>query len=277
MLTVNFEARALSCARALTQDQLLERVPAAFAREADTERTSARYRFISTENVLAAMSEAGFAVTHAAQTRTRKSGAPQFSKHMLRFSHLRQSVQLVDAIPEIVLINAHNGTSAYVLRAGMYRPVCTNGLVTPIGDFGVLQVPHRGNVIENVVSAALEIAGRFDALGATVEKMAARVMQEAERVQFARAALALRYPDRTNYPITEAQLLAARREIDHGATLWQVFNVVQENLLTGGLDSRSSAGRATRTRSISQIREVVRLNVGLWELAVMAERSAALQ
>lgn len=42
---------------------------------------------------------------------------------------------------------------------------------------------------------------------------------------------------------------------------------MQENLLRGGLTRRSATGRLTRTRRISAIREEVRLNSGLWDLA----------
>jgi len=34
--------------------------------------------------------------------------------------------------------------------------------VTQIGDFGLVYVPHRGNIIHDVVEGALEIASRFD-------------------------------------------------------------------------------------------------------------------
>jgi hypothetical protein len=42
---------------------------------------------------------------------------------------------------------------------------------------------------------------------------------------------------------------------------------VQENLMRGGLSRRSASGRLTRTRRISSIREDVRINSGLWDLA----------
>jgi hypothetical protein len=48
---------------------------------------------------------------------------------------------------------------------------------------------------------------------------------------------------------------------------------VQENLLRGGLNRRSVSGRLTRTRRIRSIREDVRINSRLWDLA--AETLAA--
>jgi hypothetical protein len=46
------------------------------------------------------------------------------------------------------------------------------------------------------------------------------------------------------------------------------LNKVQENLLRGGLSRRAPSGRLTRTRRITSIREDVRLNAGIWDLAM---------
>jgi hypothetical protein len=50
-----------------------------------------------------------------------------------------------------------------------------------------------------------------------------------------RAALALKYDDPEKpAPITELQVLAARRVDDNRADLWSIFNRIQENLIRGG-------------------------------------------
>jgi hypothetical protein len=54
---------------------------------------------------------------------------------------------------------------------------------------------------------------------------------------------------------------------DAGDDLWTVFNRVQENLLGGGLVRRTESGRLSRTRRITSIRQDVRLNSRLWDLA----------
>jgi hypothetical protein len=64
------------------------------------------------------------------------------------------------------------------------------------------------------------------------------------------------------------QLLSARRDADFGNSLWLTYNVVQENLVTGGLQGRSASGRTSRTRAIRAIREDIRINVGLWNHAM---------
>jgi hypothetical protein len=36
-------------------------------------------------------------------------------------------------VPEILFLNSHDGTSAYQLRVGLYRAICTDGLVVSEG------------------------------------------------------------------------------------------------------------------------------------------------
>jgi hypothetical protein len=174
---------------------------------------------------------------------------------------------LVDAIPEIVLLNSHDGSSAYELRAGLFRPVCTNGLLVSLGDFVAVRIAHRGDVIERVVNGALEICSRLDGLGELVERMAATDLEEPVREAFAREALELRYGQAEASGYRWTQLLNNRREVDIGADVWRTYNTVQENLLGGGLLRRGASGKLTRSRRIKAIREDVRLNADLWDIA----------
>ena len=255
--------------RALLPSALTQSVPAAFAETPDVNRTSRHYQFISTARVIDALLEAGFEPTRAQQTRSRSGSSPHHARHMIRFSYVKNTLSLIDAVPELILINSHDATSAYTLRAGLFRPLCTNGLVSQIGDFGLLHVPHRGNVIHNVVDGALQIASGFNGITRVVQHMAQRQLSDRERSDFAGWALQLRYPNHeTHLPLFPDQLLDARRDADLGSSLWLTYNVIQENLVAGGLQGRSASGRASRTRAIRAIREDIRINVGLWNHAM---------
>jgi hypothetical protein len=86
---------------------------------------------------------------------------------------------------------------------------------------------------------------------------------------FAAQALKIRYPNHEQHlPVFPDQLLDARRDADFGNTLWLTYNVIQENLVAGGLHGHSASGRSSRTRAIRAIREDVRINVGLWNHAM---------
>ena len=106
--------------------------------------------------------------------------------------------------------------------------MCTNGLLTAIGDFGLVHVSHRGNVVAQVVEAAQRIAGEFARVGEAVEAMRGTVLSGAQQLDFAREALALRYPDRGEPPVQPAQWLERRRLADVGHDVWRTFNAIQE-------------------------------------------------
>jgi hypothetical protein len=137
-----------------------------------------------------------------------------------------------------------------------------------MGVFPVWRVMHRGDVVQDVVCAALRISERFDTLAVSVDRMERTVLDAGQRLEFAAQALALRFPKDHPGAMEPSQLLVPRRHQDVGNDLWRTLNVVQENVLQGGLVRRSASNRLTRTRRISAIREDVRLNSVLWEMAV---------
>jgi hypothetical protein len=176
-------------------------------------------------------------------------------------------VQLRDAVPEVVFLNSHDGTSAYQLRVGLFRVVCTNGLIVSLGAFPSFRVAHRGDIVDEVVTSALEISERFGVLAGQVERMEQKHLAKDEQLEFAERALTVRFLAPQESGIQAAQLLTCRRTDDLGNDLWSVLNKVQENLLRGGLSRISSSGRRMRTRNITSIGEDVRINSRLWDLA----------
>lgn len=251
---------------AIPAEHLEARVPAAFATHPYGD-VSTQYKFISTAQLVGALIEAGFEPVSARQTRSRIPGRMNYAKHMIRFQSTRAAIEVGDAVPEIVLINAHDATSPYQVRAGLYRGLCSNGLIARIGDFGFINVPHRGNIIANVVEAAMTIMRGFDEIVDVVEQMRQTILSAAAQREFAGAAAGMRYQDRP-IPYDTRLLLEARRSADAGDDVWRVYNVVQENLIRGAIQGKTASGRATKTRSINAIREDVRINTELWQLAM---------
>jgi hypothetical protein len=249
----------------LSAETLRGRVPAIFAAGAH-ERTSSSYTFISTGRVLGALASAGFLPVEARQAARARS--PMHARHLIRLRRRCETVALRDSIPELLLLNSHDGTSSYQLRVGLFRVLCTNGLVVSMGIFPVWRVMHRGDVVQDVVCAALRISERFEQLAAAVERMERTMLDDSQRFELAAQALALRFPNDVVGAMQPSQLLVPRRAQDVGNDLWRTFNVLQENVLRGGLVRRSASNRLTRTRGIRAIREDVRLNSALWEMAI---------
>jgi hypothetical protein len=121
--------------------------------------------------------------------------------------------------------------------------------------------------LDEVVTGALRISEQFEILASQVERMEARQLLGNEQLEFAHAAMAVRYPDMGEASMQPAQLLRCRRIEDQPDNLWSTLNRVQENLLRGGLTRWAANGRLSHTRRITSLREDVRINSRLWDLA----------
>jgi hypothetical protein len=248
----------------LSDDQIRTVAPSIFA-ETPHESRSQRYSYIPTAAVLAELRNEGFQPFMVCQTRVRQDDRRDYTKHMLRLRHASQ-ISGTEA-NEVILLNSHDGTSSYQMLAGMFRFVCQNGLVC--GDtFADVRVPHKGNVTDQVIEGAYEVLHGFKRVEHSRDAMRAITLDDGEAVVFAKSALTLKYDDSGRVlPITESQLLRPRRFDDNGSELWSIFNRVQENLVKGGLTSRTANGRQQRTRPVHGIDQNVRLNRALWVLA----------
>lgn len=247
----------------LTDDQLMRVVPSIFA-EGGHESRSLRYTYIPTIKVLEGLQKEGFQPFSACQSKCRIEGKADFTKHMLRLRHVDHIME--NEAPEIVLINSHDGTSSYQMMAGMFRFICQNGMV--VGDvIEDIKVRHSGNIVENVIEGAYTIVDQFDTAKESVERMKSVTLALPEQRALARSSLALKYDNVDEAPITVERLMLPKRYEDKGNNLWNQFNVIQENLVKGGLSGRTKNGRRMTTRPITSIDNSVKLNKALWILA----------
>jgi len=267
----------------LTLDQVARYAPSAFAREAHESRSS-RYTYIPTVNIIEGMMKAGFQPFKASQSRTRIEGKKEFTKHMIRFRQMNQSQSLVvgDIIPEVVMINSHDGTSSYKLILGLYRLACLNGLMVSESEIGSISIHHKGNILEEVIEGSNHLISHAAESLDTVNKWQCLQLTTGEQQAFAEAARILRFADsegKVDTPITPELLLRPRRYADQGDDLWKTFNRVEENVIKGGLSAiaRDDNGRRLRRVSSRQVKGIdqdIKLNRALW---VLAERMAELK
>lgn len=248
----------------LSDDQIRNVAPSIFAEDKHDSR-SERYTYIPTIDVLQGLRKEGFSPFFVCQTRTRDEGKREHTKHMVRMRHASQ-ISAAES-NEIILINSMDGTSSYQMLSGVFRFVCMNGMVC--GDtLNDIRIRHKGDIQDNVIEGAFRVLDDFDSVNAQKEGMKELVLNSAEQSAFARAALSLKYDTEiTPAPVTEDQLLRARRMDDRASDLWVTFNKVQENLMRGGLQARTATGKRTTTRPVSGIDQSVKLNRALWVLA----------
>jgi len=254
---------------ALSHQQIRSIAPSVFAMSPHMSR-SERYAYIPTVDVLSGLEREGFRVMKASQSRTRIPGKSDFTKHMLRLRHesTATSVQaLGETIPEVVLINSHDGTSAYRLMSGMFRLVCLNGMIVADSLVGSLKVQHSGNITSKVIEGSFKVLENTGKAVEAAKTWAEIELSDDESLAFADAAHTVRF-GAEDTTINPARLLAARRPDDVGHDLWRTFNRVQENVIKGGLQGLNATGtRRVSSRAVRGIDNDIKLNTALWRLA----------
>ncbi|WP_314349651.1 DUF932 domain-containing protein [Hafnia paralvei] len=248
--------------RPLTHDELFRTVPSIFSETKHNSR-SERYTYIPTITLLDNLKREGFQPFFACQTRVRDLSKREHTKHMLR---LRREGQITgNQVPEIILLNSHDGSSSYQMLPGLFRAVCQNGLIC--GEtFGEVRVPHKGDVVERVIEGAYEVLGIFGRVDEKREEMQQMILPPPAQQALAKAALTYRFGDE-HHPVTESQILSPRRWQDESPDLWTTYQRIQENLIKGGLRGRNAQGRNQQTRAVRGIDGDVKLNRALWVMA----------
>jgi hypothetical protein len=274
-------------ARALTEDEMRRAAPSIFATRPHASR-SERFRVIPTIEVLRGLEKEGFFAVGARQSGSRDATKTDYTKHMIRLRRLDDARQyrVGDTVCEIILKNANDGTSAYELMAGLFRIRCLNSLVARIATIDSIKVRHSGDALAKVIDGTYRVLGEADAVLAAPRDWSRIALDRDAKAALAASAHALRFSDaddRAATPIKPAQLLTPRRADDRASDLWTTLNVIQENVMRGGLSARAPAstdqhgrwrrGRLVTTRAVNDIDQDVRLNRGLWGLG---ERMAGL-
>lgn len=254
----------------LDRDTLRRTVPSIFA-DSPWDRVSAAYRFVPTYTVLDILSDMGFYPTMAAQSRCRIPGKSDFTKHLIRLRHRDYLDAPRPDMPELVLVNSHDRSSAYKFYSGIFRTVCQNGTIIAAEDFGSIAVKHSGSVDlkDQIIDVTHRIAEDAPKALKKIEDFREITLTPQHQIAFASAALELRD---SPAKIEPAQLLRARRSEDRpddsgNRSLWQTLNVTQETLIKGGARGQSASGRRMTTRPVKAVDADVRTNRALWVLA----------
>lgn len=223
---------------------------------------SKRYKTLPTATVLKKLSKAGYDVTAVSTVNKRDKSKSRYAKHLLRLRK-RDSLNCGDSIPEIIIINSHDGTSSYKLFLGVYRFACANGLI--VGDtFKSVSIRHtKGKCLSKEVLKAVKMLMKEEkTLKSVIESMNAtsfdhEVIKDLTDKVNERFDLNLINPN---------SLLTVRRNDDSGNSAWKVLNRMQENILKGGLQYFNEKGQLRRKKRITSIDSATKINRELWSM-----------
>ena len=259
----------------MSDDDLRKAAPSIFAADKHDSR-SERYTYIPTIEIVNGMRGEGFVPVRAIQGKSRVPGKADYTKHMIRFRHadFESRKALGGVAPEAVLVNSHDGTSSYHLMSGVFRSICTNCMIVMEDGATDIKVKHSGDIVDNVIEATFTVLGEAHLTLDKAEAWAGVRLLTDERRALAEAAHVLRFGDaegNVKTPIQPVQLLQPRRREDQGNDLWNTHNVLQENMIRGGLQNygTDANGRSRRvtTKGVNNIDGDVKLNRALWLLS----------
>ena len=222
----------------LEEGQLKRAYPTIFQKKA-IEGVSDSYGHVSTIEIVRAMRDVGYELVEVRQSMRRDENKMPFTKHMLKMSPKdgKKLQRVGDVVPQIVMLNSHDRSSGFHLHIGMFRLVCSNGLI--VADSSIVEpikIRHTASMVEDIVKKSAILVKDADGIYKLREDMISRKMSQAEANKFALEATGFRPPRRKGF-IDGPTLLTARRPEDDVLDLWHVFNRVQENLVMGGVNS----------------------------------------
>ena len=200
---------------------------------------SKHYSFVPTMNVVNDLRALGYEVVDAKQVKARKKSTNGYQKHMITFEHPKYKVDNSEEYPQILLTNSHDGGNAFTLSAGIFRLVCSNGLVIKTEDYGSARLVHKGYSFEAVQKLVKEFEETISEVLTKITAMKKVELTKAQQIEFAKKAALLRFTaksyneDNIADVVSIDDLLNVDRKEDAGNGLYEVFNRVQESIVQG--------------------------------------------
>ena len=261
----------LQKAKYLTKKNIMSLAPSVFAEKPSSE-VSDHYTHIPTERVIDDMELLGWKPIQATEVKARKNSTKGFQKHLVTFRNDDVVINGDDGdtvFPQILMTNSHDGKNAFQFQAGLYRLVCSNGLVIADTQFEAVKMRHMGYDFEDLQVMIKEMVEKLPLTVESMNKMKAQEMEQEQIIQFAMDAINTRFSDKEmkRIQIDYDELIKPVRKEDAGSDLWSVFNVVQEKIITGDFDYRAG-GKARKAREIKNFKQDMRINKELFEVAL---------
>ena len=253
-----FQTRSFKANETYTLDQIKTIAPSVFTTEKAPHLTD-KYIQTPTSRVVEDLMSLGWEVTKVQEVKARKGKG--FQKHMVVFRNPNIMIKGKDgddSFPQILLTNSHDGKAAFNFRVGIFRLVCSNGLVVADADFSNVSIRHINYTFESLQARVAEMIAKLPNLVQKINLFKSTELSESQMQEFATKAMQLRTKQKVNI----MDVLTADRPQDKGNDLWVVFNRIQEKL-TGG----SYRAGKRKARSIKNFQKDIELNEQLFELA----------
>lgn len=262
----------------MSKEQLKEVCPLAFSQEPTNPDVSKKYLFVNTETIIDDLDKLGWKPVQAAQRKGRGKSTI-FSKHMIAFQNPEIMIKGKDgdnAFPRIIMTNSHDGMQAFKFSVGIFRLVCSNGLVVADEQFSDFKIKHKGYTFDELRGVVNEAVADLPNKVKVLNDMKNRILTQEEKNKLALDAMLIRagikpgsekakefnYDDETIIDI-----LDPKRKEDEGENLWKVFNVIQEKITQGDFHAALTGAKVRKVRKIKSFEKDLKVNKELFKLA----------
>jgi hypothetical protein len=216
----------------------------------NVQKIKTREFYIPTLDVITKLQHEGWQLKGVDEQRgkNRKISSNYVQMHHPDFA-VKNSKGKDEAYTSITISNSCNGNKPLQMSLGMFRQVCTNGLVMFDQHAETENIKHIEINYRNLDRFITSVTNKTGKLLTEVSEMKHKGLSLEEMRKLAREAASLRYNDLEDINIDD--LLTVNRVEDESNDLWTVFNRIQENL----------------THDVSNMSEDIRLNKQLFSLA----------
>ena len=265
--------------RFMTNEDIKRVCPMALHTAPTNPNVSDRYIQANTMTVIEDLAKLGWFPVQAKQCRNKKGSSGIRSFHIIAFQNpdvkivktLDNGETEVDAYPRIILTNSHDGFNAFKFMVGMFRLVCSNGLVCgeEMLNMSIRHINYNFEELRKIVANAIE---QVPNIVNTMNQMRTIIPTEEQKVALATEVLKIRKGVAPEEVIEVddnviEDILTPVREEDKTQDLWTIFNICQEKMIKGGFSAPSRKSRKRKQRAITSIKKDMEYNQRLWQTA----------
>jgi hypothetical protein len=271
----------------LTTDEIRKVCPMAFHTAPTNPNVSDKYVQANTATVIDDLSKMGWYPVQAKQCRGKKNSSGVRSFHMIAFQNpnvritktLDNGEKVVGTYPRIILTNSHDGFNSFKFMLGLFRLVCSNGLVVcnnKMVDMSIRHINYDFEELRKVVASAIaEVPNIVN----TMNDMRKTILNEEEKVSIAKEVIKIRKGLNSDEMIEVDKeviddILKPLREEDKKHDLWTIFNICQEKMIKGGFNLLSKTNKMRKQRNITSIKKDTEFNQRLWHTATRYLKTA---
>ena len=260
--------------RPMTKEEIKAKAPYIFAEGATNPAVSDRYVFANTETVIDDMAKLGWDVVDCKQQRANKRSKIR-SFHMVAFQNPKVFIskvgtdgsETVDCYPRIILTNSHDGFNSFKFMVGLYRLICSNGLVIADAEYDKLSIRHINYTFDELRTLVAQAIHNVSENISVMNEMESTVLTDEQKRSLVAEAMKIREgntDDEKPVTLTDEDyedILSPVRKEDEGNDLWTVFNLLQEKIIKGNFHMVSPTNKKIRkARPITGVARDIEIN-----------------